>query len=387
MGSRGTKLIAFMNAFSQGKSGGDIVFIEVGKRMRNYNKVIVTSLLGKKLCQKSGLGGEYLITTRESEFRNVIPTYIKRVVKAFFLKIKVEKKNVLLGTSDFLPDVLPIFWLKIRDKKTRWVQHIFHLIPSSRKIPYLAQRLSFFLIKQRADLIVVDNSLLKKDLVRLGFASSKIVVNYPGIDLEYLRSVKGKPRGRYDGIFMAQLRSSKGIFDLIKIWKLVCKEKPEARLGIIGKGEKEIVRKLKREIKIAGLEENIDLLGYLEDNRAFGAIKASKIFVFPSYEEGFGIAPLEAQALGLPVVAWNLPVFAEVFPEGMVKVRIGDVEKFAREVLSLLTDPPLYNHLSGEAVANASRFDWDKVAKKEIELFNSIKARPCKSPYNQEITK
>ncbi|MFZ5366170.1 MAG: glycosyltransferase family 4 protein [Patescibacteria group bacterium] len=365
------QIFAFMNAYSQGKSGGDMVFIEVAKRIKQFDKVVVTSLLGKDLCQKNGLEAKYLITTRELEFRNVIWTYIKRTINVFFLKLKPQKSDILLGTSDFLPDVLPIFWLKFKNKKTRWIQHIFHLISSSRKIPFYAQKISLYLIKQWADLVVVDNNLLKKNLAALGFELQRIAVNHPGINLGYLKSIKAA-EGGYDGIFMAQLRPAKGIFDLIKIWKLVCQKQPKATLGIIGKGEKEVEERLKREIKVAGIKDNVDLLGYLEDDEAFTTIKASRVFIFPSHEEGFGITPLEAQALGLPVVAWDLPVFGEIFSRGMVKLKIGQVEKFADEVISLLKNRGFYQKMSKEAVENSNRFDWGKTAKQELELIEKL---------------
>jgi len=365
------KLIAFMNSYSQGKSGGDMVFIEIAKRIKSFEKVIITSYLGKKLCQENGIEAKYLVTTKEFEFKNVILTYLQRTIKAFFFDFKVKKNNVLLGTSDFLSDVLPIFWLKIKNPKVKWIQHIFHLIPSLRKISYFAQKISFLLIKNRADLIIVDNSLLKKELVKLGFNKKKIEVNYPGIKLEYLKKIKPAKRG-YEGIFMAQLRPSKGIFDLIKIWKLVCREKPEARLGVIGKGEKKIMEEIKTKVENAGLKRNIKLLGFLEDDKALGTIKASQVFVFPSREEGFGIAPLEAQALGLPAVAWNLPVFDEVFPKGMIKLKMGQIEEFAEEVINLLNNKNFYQKLSKEAKGNAGKYNWEKSAEREILLMKRI---------------
>lgn len=356
-----------MNSYSQGKSGGDMVFIEVGKRIKEYDKAIVTSRLGKDLCQKSGLKGKYLITTWEPEFRHLFLTYLQRILKAFFLKYRVGEKDILLSTSDFLPDVLPAFWLKIRNKKAKWAQHIFHLVPLSRKGPFIAQKISFFFIKPLADLVIVDNRQLKNDLIKLGFPSDRVFVNSPGIDLQYLKLVK-KGRVSYDGIFMAQLRSSKGIFDLVKIWQLVCQEKPDLKLGLMGRGMPAMVKKIESLIQTKGLEKEIDLLGYLEDDRAFSTIKASKVFLFPSHEEGFGIAPLEAQACGLPVVAWNLPVYREVFKGGMVKVKTGQLKKFAEAVVELLTDKQLYRRLQKEAINNASQYDWERVAKREFRL-------------------
>jgi glycosyltransferase involved in cell wall biosynthesis len=368
-----TKIVAFMNAYSQGKSGGDMVFVETYKRISDYRKIVVTSALGKKLCQENGLMAKFLITTKEKEFGQAIPIYIKRTLKAFRLKIKISQNDILVGTSDFFPDVLPIFWLKLKNKRKSlfWVQNIFHLISRSRLLPHLAQKVSLILIKKYADAIIVDNRQFREDLLRAGFAPKKIFVNYPGINLDYLGKIKPAKKG-YDGVFMAQLRPSKGIFDLIKIWHLVCQKLPQAELAIIGKGQEGIVNEMKARIKKAKLEGNISLLGFLPDDEAFSLIAASKIFVFPSHEEGFGIAPLEAQALGLPVVAWNLPVFDEIFPKGMTKIKRRDTQNFAMAVSSLLCDEKKRKGLAQQAKANAKRFSWQQTTGRVESILKTL---------------
>lgn len=365
------RIIAFMNSYSHGKSGGDMVFIEIAKRIKNYGFLVVTSLLGKKLCNENNLKVDYFITSQESEFRNVIWIYFTRIVKVLFADLHIQKNDLLLGTSDFLPDVLPILFQKLRCKENKWIQHIFHLIPSSRKIPYFTQKISLFLIRKGADIIIVDNALLKKELEECRFDPQKIVINYPGIDLAYLHSVKGNHK-KYDGVFMAQLRQSKGVFDLIKIWTLVCQREPNARLAIIGQGESQIISKIKLEISSNHLKKNIDFLGFLKNEEAYAIMKSSKVFVFPSHEEGFGIAALEAQALGLPVVAWNLPVFSEIFPKGMIKIKIAKINEFANEVKKLITHVEIINKLSKDAVTNAYKYQWNKSAQREVDLINRI---------------
>lgn len=366
-----SKLISFLNAYSQGKTGGDMVFIEVAKRLSHYQQNIITSRLGSKLCQEHGLTANFFLTTQEDNFKNIIRTYLKRTFKALFFQCDLQKKDLILASSDFLPDVLPAFLLRLRHRQAKWVQHVFHLIPFSRKIPFVAQRISFVLIRPLADLIIVDNDFLRQDLIKMGFPAQKVFVNHPGIDLANLNSVSQSSQG-LDGIFMARLHPSKGIFDLIKIWQIVCSQIPEARLELIGKGNDEIVGQLKKSIAEAKLENNVQLLGYLGDKEAFGLIKASRVFLFPSHEEGFGIAPLEAQALGLPVVAWDLPVFDEVFPQGMVKIPRFDLAQFANKVVELLQDNQLYHQLSNQAHENANQYSWDKVAEKELELIAKI---------------
>lgn len=230
----------------------------------------------------------------------------------------------------------------------------------------------FFIIKRFADLIIVVNPLLKRALEKQGFSPEKIKLNFNGINVNYFKNLMPNTRRSYYATFLGRLHPSKGIFDLISMWEEVCKEKIDAKLAIIGGGDERIKDELKRKIKKTRLHSNIEILGYLEDNEAFRLIKASKVFVFPSYEEGFGIAALKAMACGVPVVAWDLPVYREVFPEGMIKVPIGNVKKFADEVLRLQNDQHLYKEMKKDAISIASKYDWDRVAEREIELIKKL---------------
>lgn len=366
------KIIAFMNSYTQGKSGGDTVFIELAKKINNYNLLIITSLLGKELCQNNSVKAKYFITSSELKIINIINIYIKRTLKAFFLRIEIKEKDLFLSTSDFLPDVLPVFFLKIFHKKNRWIQKIFHLIPKTRKIPYFAQKISFFFIKKFADLIIVDNNLLKEELIKQNFNKNKLFVIYPGINIKYLKSIKNiNNNDNYDCVFMAQLRISKGIFDLLDIWKQILNS-GNFKLAIIGAGDVNIVNQIKQKIIKSNISKYVDLLGYIEDEKALSLIKSSKVFIFPSHEEGFGIAALQAQALGLPVVAWNLPVFNEIFSEGMIKIKCNDTKSFSKEVVKLLKDKAYYNIIAKAALSNALKYDLDIMLEKEIELFKNV---------------
>lgn len=73
--------------------------------------------------------------------------------------------------------------------------------------------------------------------------------------------------------------------------------KTEKELVVIGEGPD--FKKIER---IAG--PNVQLLGFLEKNKVLGLIKRAKAFIFAA-EEDFGIAPIEAQAAGVPVIAYG----------------------------------------------------------------------------------
>ncbi|MCX6000373.1 MAG: glycosyltransferase family 4 protein [Chloroflexi bacterium] len=372
-----TRMIAFMNSYSQGVSGGDSQFIEVAKHMQQYDKTVVTSLLGRELCVAKGLKADYGITTKERHFRNTILTYLRRILKALCLNLKPHTGDVVYGTSDFLPDVLPAFWLRIRNRDVKWIQRICHLIPSRRFISYCAQRISFLLIKTSADLIIVDSNMLKRDLTCLGFNADKMDVKPPGVDFEYLRNI-AQDKTSYDGIFLGRLHPSKGIFDLVEIWKLICEQNPKATLAMVGYGDNSIRERLRRRIEDERLGNNIRILGYLERDKAFGLVKAARVFVLPSFEEGFAIAVCEAMACGVPVVAWDLPVYREIYPGGMIVAETGDSNDFADKVISLLQDRHLLDRTAQEAIVTASRYDWKVILEEKWNTFRfEVWVFPC----------
>ena len=175
---------------------------------------------------------------------------------------------------------------------------------------------------------------------------------------------------------MGQIRQSKGVFDLLRIWSLVCQDFPQARLALVGQGHPRTLKLLKKQIKSLSLDQNITLLGYLSPSKLETVFSQTKIFVLASREEGFGLAPLEAQARGLPVVAWDLPVFAEIFPIGMLKANSFSFPDFSQKVLKLLEDPQLFQKLSQEAKTNPLRFSWDASSKKEKEIIKSLSHSP-----------
>jgi glycosyltransferase involved in cell wall biosynthesis len=382
MNKQNKRILFLFNAFVS-ISGGDVRFIEIAKRLmrKNVEVWVVTSKLGMKICSRYGLNARYILTTNEDKISNIFYTYFVRIIKALLMKLELKEGDLLYSTSDFLPDVLPAFILKLRNKNVRWIQIIHHLYenPFRRRgknllinlLGFLSQRVSFAIIKRKADLIVTVNPLVKEQLLKLGFSMQKIEINYDGADLMNIEKIK-VPNKKYDCVFLGRLAVSKGIFDLIKIWKIVVSEKPEATLAIIGGGDRLLEQKLRKTIEENNLEGNISILGYLKDDEKFRVLKSSKLFVFPSYEEGFGIAICEAMACGLPVIAWNLPIYCKIFPKGIVKVHLGNTEKFANEILRLLNDSKLYEKLRKDAIEMSSKYDWNKIAEKELKLLRRV---------------
>jgi glycosyltransferase involved in cell wall biosynthesis len=376
---RRKKMVFLFNSFVT-LSGGDVRLIEVAKRISRFDKIVITSPKGKHICERSGLEAKYLLTAKKSDgvFKNVLLEYSIRIVNALFLKTRMPGRNVLYSSSDFLPDVLPAFVIKNTNNNFRWVQQIYHLIPPpSRRdgsfftnlVSFTAQRISLKLIKQDADFIFVLNTLIRTQLVKLGFSENKIYVTGAGINVDRIDHVRRAEGTVYDACFLGRLHKAKGIFDLIEIWKLVVSKKKSAKLAIIYIGPKDLELAMMRRIKEENLDSNVFML-QLTGNDALSVVKSSKVFVFPSHEEGWGIAITEAMACGLPVIAYDLPVYLEIFAQGMVTVPLNAIKRFSEEVLSLLENDEKLRDLGNKGRAQAIMYDWDSVAARELSLMD-----------------
>lgn len=108
--------------------------------------------------------------------------------------------------------------------------------------------------------------------------------------------------GWTDGYVLAcvgRLHFQKNQIFAIDVLSALLKKMPDARLLLVGQGEDE--KKLLSRVKELGMEDEVRFAGVVEDVPAY--LGASDFFLFPSVFEGLGIAGLEAQAGGLPVLA------------------------------------------------------------------------------------
>ena len=114
-------------------------------------------------------------------------------------------------------------------------------------------------------------------------------------------------------------------------------------------GEGRLRGEIEHEVALRGLGAAVRLLGNVEDVPAL--LAAADVLVFPSENELFGIAPLEAMAAGVPVVAAELPALA-TFIRGGISGLIapqGDLETFAGHVRALLNDATLRDRITAAA--------------------------------------
>ena len=378
-------------------SGGDKIFIEFSRRWSEKGHVVnvFTVEKGLNLCRSYNLANiNYHIwsSAKVDKFGPVVSYIIRTIRGCFIAAIKriPDGDNVIIySASDFWPDSLPAWLMKKRLKHSKWVACFYLFAPNPFKSSsdieyrggrvsfslknlayYLSQKLAYRLIRQYADFILVANELDKRIFVKDGMCPAKVKPVYGGVDIKAISQIPPPQSLKYDGCFVGRLHFQKGPLELVRIWELVCKTRPEAKLALIGDGPLE--NKVKDEIRRMGLEKNIDVLGYVDGDRKYNILKSSRVFLHTPVLDTGGMAAAEGMACGLPVVGFDLTGYEFCYPQGMLKAPIGDLEAFAEIVLNLLRDGDIYDKIKRDAMSFVQKWDWDKKADQILKDFNKM---------------
>ena len=124
------------------------------------------------------------------------------------------------------------------------------------------------------------------------------------------------------------------------------------------------------------LEQAIRFFGYVpfETLRAF--YESATLFAFPSLQEGFGLAPLEAMACGTPVVTSNCSSLPEVVGEAAMLVNPDNVFDIARGIREVLEDDDLRKRMAVDGLRQVSRFSWGKTALQVLDVYREAVHSP-----------
>ena len=137
----------------------------------------------------------------------------------------------------------------------------------------------------------IANSEYVADRIRRAYARDATVI-FPPVDVASISAVAGSASGDYY-ITVSRIVPYKRVDILVTAFATL----PHARLLVVGRGE-----------ALAALQAvatpNVEFLGFVEDAHMQQLIANAKGFVYAA-DEDFGISPVEAQALGAPVIAYG----------------------------------------------------------------------------------
>ena len=199
----------------------------------------------------------------------------------------------------------------------------------------------------------------KKDLMDLGFENVFIV----GEGLNFSPVERPCENKKAVLVYSGRLKKAKRPIDAINAFKLVKTRIPNAELWVIGEGylKEKLMKTASDGVKFFGSTSN-------EERRAL--TQQAALLINPSVREGFGLNVIEANALGVPCIAYDVPGLrdAVINNETGILVKSGDVKALAEQIVRVFKNDVFRHQLSLNALIYSKRFDWDQVAEKFMEV-------------------
>lgn len=203
-------------------------------------------------------------------------------------------------------------------------------------------------VSKESDLILADSQATKDDLIELfNLDTKKIVVNYPGIEVEKSNKKIGAKKPFI--LTVGKIEPRKNIGRLIEAFEELNLKNVE--LLIVGpEGWDQNIKASK----------SIRFLGYVSDYELHALYSSCLFFVYPSIWEGFGYPVLEAMSFGTPVATSNTSSLKEIGDNAAILFDPTKVNEIKTALRKLVTDKKLREELSHKGLERAKEFTWKK---------------------------
>ena len=214
---------------------------------------------------------------------------------------------------------------------------------------------------RRADRIIVSSRFTAGEVRRaFHIEGDKIAICPAGAPEWALETIGGDPHGYI--LFIGTLDARKNIGGLLQAYgQLLARSAHAPRLVIAGGTTPDAVGWLD-DIARPPLAGHVEYLGYVAADRRESLFRGARLFVLPSFEEGFGLPALEAMAAGVPVLASNRGALPEVIGDSGWLIDPDDTGALSAGIERIATDAALRENFSRLGLARAGRFSWRQTA-------------------------
>jgi glycosyltransferase involved in cell wall biosynthesis len=228
------------------------------------------------------------------------------------------------------------------------------------------QRCFWYFVRRRIAAVITVSEYCKKRVREVyGFHPEKMHRIYHGYDASvFHEEVSPYPHDRPYLLHVSMGGAKKNIPGLLRAYELMCND-ADVDLLIVAP-------------KYRGVEPRDGRVRFVGEGRTVGRETLARLyrgavgFVFPSFDETFGLPILEAMACGCPVITSDRSACVEVAGEAGLLVNAWEVSEIACAMRRLLCEPGLREELIARLREQRERFSWEKSARRHQEVFRSV---------------
>lgn len=329
--------------------------------------------------------------TLEDFFKHSVPANITfKLLKSPYLWSQVrlsvallaDKPHVFFNTEQLLPLHVPArSVVTVHDLGFEYFPET-HTQKNLRYLRYVTRRSS-----RLATALIAVSENTKRDLIQwYGVRPEKIIVIHHGFaspdvswrkgrTLDHVGQVKLKlPFDRKTPYFLylGRLELRKNVLGIIRAFELL-RLRYKLPHNLVLAGNKGFgYGKIRNSIDGSPVGQFIYEVGHVRGVEKLELLRHAAALVFVSFFEGFGLPVLEAQALGVPVVASNTSSLPEVGGKGSIFVAPSDYEAIADSIFKLVTFPQFRSYYIQQGYVNTRRFSWSRTARQTIQVIEEI---------------
>ena len=296
------------------------------------------------------------------------------VVSKLCRLIKKEKMDII-HTHGYKSDILGLIAARFAGIKAVATPHGFENAGDWKLKAYIGlgnQFLKWF------DYVVPLSRQLCRDMDHINVKKRKVTYIQNGVDLDEVEEMRLRDEGAIERSqdkkrigFVGQIISRKNVFDLLDIFESLSQKHDNLELILLGDGEQR--EALEVYAKALSSSPSIEFLGFRDDRLDW--LKTFDIFVMTSTLEGVPRCLMEAMAMGIPVVAYDIAGIDQLITHedtGLL-APLGEKEKLATHWEKILFDAEFANQLSNAAREFVyEHFSGQRMAREYTELFKGM---------------
>jgi glycosyltransferase involved in cell wall biosynthesis len=249
------------------------------------------------------------------------------------------------------------------------------------------RRLNFLLNigVRKADYLLCNSANLLDDIHKnFGVAKDRLAVTYLGVGPQFtpqpLEEARRLLADRYDihgpfVLFVGKNQERKNAPGVTRAFAAYRKATGStAKLVLVGRGP-EATDPISEAIRELDLADHVQRLAYVPYDDLPPLYSAARMFMFPSFWEGFGLPVIESMACGTPVVAGNISSLPEVAGEAAIIVDPASVDQIADGMIRIESDADFRATLIQRGLERKNVFTWENCARDTIEYYHRMGSR------------
>ena len=220
-----------------------------------------------------------------------------------------------------------------------------------------------------ADKIITVSNLTRNIVIeKYGINPEKVITVYNAVEPYQYEDTAPFIKGFDEKIvtFLGRITTQKGPEYFVEAASQVLQKMNNVRFVMAGSGD--MMNKMIRRAAELKITDKFHFTGFLKGDDVFKMLRMSNVYIMPSVSEPFGISPLEAMQVGVPVIISNQSGVAEILSNA-IKINYWDVDAMAEAIHGILKYPAMSKMLSRYGRKESYNLKWKDSAYKVKEIY------------------